>query len=179
MDAVNAPHGGAPQHQYYGQPLMPAAKPPPRQRPHEVVVAVYLWIASLVIGLIVLATSFGSLGPQGRDELDAQLASNPELASMNPDTIVLDASIAVVVVSLVVVALRVFLLIKLAAGRRWARSILTVLGALSVLGAVVSVRSAGALDAALSVVNALLIAAAVVYMFSAGATKFFSPAPRG
>jgi len=179
MGAVNGPHGGAPPPPYYGQPPMPAAKPSPRQRPHEVTVAVYLWVASVVVGLIVLVTSAGSLGPQVRDELNAQLASNPELASMNPDTIVRIAGVAVVVVSLFGVALRVFLLVKLAAGRRWARSILTVLGVFSVLGAVVSVRSAGAVDAALSVVNALLIAAAVVYLFSDGANKFFAPSPPG
>lgn len=141
--------------------------------------AVYLWIASLVVGAVGIVTSFGSIGPQVRAELNAQLATNPDLGSVDPETLVRVATYAVVVVSVLGIALRIFLLVKLAAGRRWARTVLTVLGALSVVAAVVGVRSSSPIDAALSVVNALLIAAAIVYMFSDGAKSFFAPAARG
>ncbi|MGZ4543469.1 MAG: hypothetical protein ACXVXI_10175, partial [Mycobacteriaceae bacterium] len=128
--------------------------------------AVDLWIASMVVGLIALLASFSSIGPLVRQELDSQLASNPDLASVDRETIIRIASYAVVAVNLLGVALRVFLVVKLAAGRRWARTILTVLGALSVAGAVLNVRSGTAVDAAVSVLQALLVAAAIVYMFS-------------
>jgi hypothetical protein len=141
-------------------------------------VAVDLWIASIVVGLIALLASFSSIGPLVRQELDSQLASNPDLASVDRETIIRIASYAVVAVNLLGVALRVFLVVKLAAGRRWARTILTVLGALSVAGAVLNVRSGTAVDAAVSVLEALLVAAAIVYMFSEGAKAYFSPTPR-
>ncbi|MGZ4531514.1 MAG: hypothetical protein ACXVXP_04105 [Mycobacteriaceae bacterium] len=140
--------------------------------------AVDLWIASMVVGLIALLASFSSIGPLVRQELDSQLASNPDLASVDRETIIRIASYAVVAVNLLGVALRVFLVVKLAAGRRWARTILTVLGALSVAGAVLNVRSGTAVDAAVSVLQALLVAAAIVYMFSEGAKAYFSPTPR-
>ncbi|MGZ4553801.1 MAG: hypothetical protein ACXVGN_09450 [Mycobacteriaceae bacterium] len=140
--------------------------------------AVDLWIASIVVGLIALLASFSSIGPLVRQELDSQLASNPDLASVDRETIIRIASYAVVAVNLLGVALRVFLVVKLAAGRRWARTILTVLGALSVAGAVLNVRSGTAVDAAVSVLQALLVAAAIVYMFSEGAKAYFSPTPR-
>jgi hypothetical protein len=141
-------------------------------------VAVDLWIASIVVGLIALLASFSSIGPLVRQELDAQLASNPDLASVDRETIIRIASYAVVAVNLLGVALRVFLVVKVAAGRRWARTILTVLGVLSVVGAVLNVRSGTAVDAAVSVLQALLVAAAIVYMFSEGAKTYFSPTPR-
>jgi hypothetical protein len=128
--------------------------------------------------LIALFASFSSIGPLVRQELDSQLASNPDLASVDRETIIRIASYAVVAVNLLGVALRVFLVVKLAAGRRWARTILTVLGALSVAGAVLNVRSGTAVDAAVSVLQALLVAAAIVYMFSEGAKAYFSPTPR-
>lgn len=140
--------------------------------------AVDLWIASMVVGLIALLASFSSIGPLVRQELDAQLASNPDLASVDRETIVRIASYAVVAVNLLGVALRVFLVVKLAAGRRWARTILTVLGVISVVGAVLNVRSGTAVDAAVGVLEALLVAAAIVYMFSEGAKAYFSPIPR-
>ncbi|MGZ4558435.1 MAG: hypothetical protein ACXVGB_07415, partial [Mycobacteriaceae bacterium] len=124
-----------------------------------------------------LLASFSSIGPLVRQELDSQLASNPDLASVDRETIIRIASYAVVAVNLLGVALRVFLVVKLAAGRRWARTILTVLGALSVAGAVLNVRSGTAVDAAVSVLQALLVAAAIVYMFSEGAKAYFSPTP--
>lgn len=155
-----------------------ASRPPGRERPHEVRVAVDLWIASMVVGLIALLASFSSIGPLVRQELDAQLASNPDLASIDRETIIRIASYAVVAVNLLGVALRVFLVVKLAAGRRWARTILTVLGVLSVVGAVLNVRSGTAVDAAVGVLQALLVAAAIVYMFSEGAKTYFSPTPR-
>ncbi|MGZ4558863.1 MAG: hypothetical protein ACXVGB_09425 [Mycobacteriaceae bacterium] len=139
--------------------------------------AVDLWIASLVVGLIALLASFSSIGPLVRQELDAQLASNPDLASIDRETIIRIASYAVVAINLFGVALRVFLVVKLAAGRRWARTLLTVLGALSVVGAILTVRSGTAVDAAVSVLQALLVAAAIVYMFSEGAKTYFLPTP--
>lgn len=159
-------------------PAPGASTPPGRERPHEVRVAVDLWIASMVVGLIALLASFSSIGPLVRQELDAQLASNPDLASVDRETIVRIASYAVVAVNLLGVALRVFLVVKLAAGRRWARTILTVLGVISVVGAVLNVRSGTAVDAAVGVLEALLVAAAIVYMFSEGAKAYFSPIPR-
>lgn len=159
-------------------PAPGASRPPGRERPHEVRVAVDLWIASMVVGLIALLASFSSIGPLVREELDAQLASNPDLASIDRETIIRIASYAVVAVNLLGVALRVFLVVKLAAGRRWARTILTVLGVLSVVGAVLNVRSGTAVDAAVGVLQALLVAAAIVYMFSEGAKTYFSPTPR-
>lgn len=155
-----------------------ASRPPGRERPHEVRVAVDLWIASMVVGLIALLASFSSIGPLVRQEFDAQLASNPDLASIDRETIIRIASYAVVAVNLLGVALRVFLVVKLAAGRRWARTILTVLGVLSVAGAVLNVRSGTAVDAAVGVLQALLVAAAIVYMFSEGAKAYFPPTPR-
>lgn len=139
--------------------------------------AVYLWIASVVVGVVGVVTSFGAVGPEIRQELTTQLANNPDLASLDSETVIRVAGYAVVAVTLLGVALRVFLVVKLAGGRRWARIILAVLGGLSIVGAVIGVRSPSVVDAALSVLEALLVAAAAVYMFSAGANPYFSPTP--
>lgn len=176
MGTVSGPREPWPPPYHGPQPPHPGAerKPAP-QRPHEVRVAVWLWVATLVVGLVGLIVSFGSIDTVAR----AQVAANPEVADViDPDTFVRILSYAVVVVSLLGVALRVFLIVKLAAGRRWARTVLTVLGGLSILGAVLNVRAVGGFEAGLSVLDALVVAAAIVYMFSEGTRGFFSPPPR-
>ena len=166
---MSAPRGGAPQ-SYLQPPAAPAGKPP-TPRPHEIMVAIYLWIASMVVDLVGSAIAFPSMHRELEDVLRTQWANTPELATVNTAVV---ATIALVVTVVLAVAIRAFLLIKLAGGRRWARTILAALGVFSVLGAVLYVRSAAPVDAALSVLDALLVASAVVYMFSEGAKAFFA-----
>lgn len=154
----------------------PLVESPPR--PHEVQLAMVLWIASVLVGAVTLVLSLSSVGSLVREELDAQVASNPELASLDRETIVRLASFTVVGASLLGLGLRLFLVVKLAAGRRWARTVLTVLGVLSVLGAVLDMRSASAAEAATAVVQSLLVASAIVCMFSEGAQPYFARVPR-
>lgn len=171
MGAVSAPHGGP-------APHYPLGPPPPRlphlQRPHEVQVAVYLWIMSLVLGLVSSVVTFPAMKQQFSDELHKQWASTPDLATADTGTL---ATLIIAVIIVLGLLIHGFFIVKLAGGRRWARIVLTVIGVLSVVGAVLGVRSAGPVDAALSVVDALLIAAAVVYMYSEGAKAYFTQRP--
>ncbi len=154
-------------------PLPPLNRPAKKSclpRPQEVKVAVYLWVTSLVVGLVSSGVSFPTMHRRLDDDLHKQLASTADLATLDTGLI---ATIALVVVLVLGVALRTFLIVMLAAGRRWARTVLTALGVFSVLGAVLGVRSAAPVEAILSVLDALLIAGAVVYMFSEGAKAYF------
>lgn len=147
-------------------------KKPHVARPPEVTVAVYLWIASLVVGLVGSGVSFSSMHGELDDALREEWANTSDLASLDTGLI---ATIALVSLVALGVAVRTFLIVKLAGGRRWARTILTALGAFSVVGAVLEVSSAAPVTALLSVLDALLIAAAIVYLFSDGAKPYYAP----
>ncbi|WP_127784059.1 hypothetical protein [Rhodococcus sp. X156] len=164
--------GGPPPGWQGGPPPGRAPRPPRPPLPHELRLAVYLWLASLVVGVIGVVVSFGTARTALREEVDAQLSGNPDLATVDPDLVVV---IAVVLQSVVWVALVLFLLWRLAVGSAWARVVLTVVAVLNVVSTAVSVSGAEPLDALLQVVNALLVACAVVCTYSEGAKQFLAP----
>jgi len=136
--------------------------------------ACWLWIASLVVGLVGTVVAFLTLGDAVRAQVRRQVEADPQLNAIDVETIVRIGSIVGAVVGLTIVALEVFFVLKMRAGRNWARITLTALGALSVAATVVGLGSATAFSAVFGLVQSALIVAAVVLMFTGAALDFFA-----
>ena len=178
------PHQGQPPYQgqpggYGAMPPMPGGGVTPEPpRPQEVLTAFWLWIASMVVSVIGNVVGFLTLGDRVRSQVRQQVGTDPNLSAANVDTIVRIGFIVGAVVALLFVALELFFVFKMRAGRNWARIVLTVLGGLSVLLTIVGLRSAAGLTAVIGLVGSALIVAAIVLMFTGGAREYFAPRPR-
>lgn len=119
--------------------------------PRVVVASFWIWIASAALGLLAFA-----LGLPG-------LLANPALSAPTGPGIVLSSMAGAVIGA----GLRVVLGLFLLRGANWARIVLTVIGAIVVLGAIASVVTGDVLGL-LSVV-AVVIAAVLMWLPSARA----------
>lgn len=146
--------------------------------PKEVVTAFQLWIASIVVSVIGIVYSFATLGDTVRDQVQGQVDADPSLDAGDLESLIRLGLVIGAVFALLFVALELFFIFKMRAGRNWARIVLTVLGVLSVLATVFSLSNASAVSAAFGLVQAALIVAAIVFMFTGGARAHFAPRPQ-
>lgn len=182
------PQGPAPQGPpgYPGQGGYPGAAPPPYgsdqygqygvppQRPKEVDLAFWLWVASIVVGVVGAVVAFSQLDALVQQALDAQgLGADPAVR----DAARAGAFIGVVVgsvIGLIVVGLELLFAFKMRAGRNWARITLTVIGAIGILLSLVGfAQPQPGATVITGVLGLLLTAAAIVAMFLPGAKPWF------
>ncbi|SHK13355.1 hypothetical protein SAMN05443637_1032 [Pseudonocardia thermophila] len=154
----------------------------PVERPADVETSFKLWIASVIVGLISSVIAFIQMPAM----IDAAIAAQPLPTGLSESDLRFGIQIGIVVgivVGLIFLALYLLFVFKMRAGRNWARIVLTVLGALSVLftlisfGSVIQQFSAGALGAVsaiLTIGQLLLIIAAIVFMWRPAAAAYFS-----
>ena len=180
-----APYGGQPpygQQQAYGyggMTPMPGGTPPPIvPRPSEVGTAFWLWIANIVVGIVSVAVTFLTLDSTVTAQVRDQLATDPQLSTVNAESFVRIALVVGAVFTLLFAGLKLFFLFKMRSGRNWARVTLTVFGGLSILLTVVSLGQASGIEAGFGLVGAILIVAAIVFMFTGGARDYFASRPK-
>ncbi len=112
-----------------------AGLPPAPVRPITVTIAFWIWMLGILaslVGLIIVLTS--SIWEQA---IAAGRLSTGSTGAINVDasSLVTTVKIIAVVVFVIIAGLYLFFAIKMYTGRNWARIVLTVLGALSVLSA--------------------------------------------
>lgn len=150
-----------------------APGPPAPSVPEELRTACRLWLVSIVVGVVgsvlSLLTTPGSLS----DDLAAQLGPEAGLSAAQVDGVVQVALVLAAVLALAVVALEVWLVFRMRAGRRWARTILLVLGTFSLVSALVALPGADLAPAAVTLLQAGLLVAAIVYLFTDTARAHF------
>ncbi len=145
-------HGPVPSGQMPYPPQRTPDWPPTRlARPREVQTAFTLWIASIIVGLLAGTLSF--------------VLTNPLAASR----------IIGAVFGVLFLAFEVFFVVKMRAGRNWARIVLTVLAGLDVLMTLLGIliqRSVGVTQV-LGVLPLVLIVAATMFMYRGTANPYF------
>ncbi len=180
------PQGAAPQGPpgYPGQGGYPGTEPPeygsnqygsaPPQRPKEVDNSFWLWIGSIVVSLLGAILTFSQFDGIRQQAIDEALRDNPTLDRQFFES-TFDAILVVgLVFGLFLVALQLFFIFKMRAGRNWARIVLTVLGAISVLTGLFGLgQPQPALSLVTSVLSMLLIVGAIVMMYVKGADPWF------
>ena len=174
--------GGA----YPGMPMFPGAPPlvgtpgPVATRPTSVSIAFWLWILQVLVGVLSVILLFTS-NEFARALQDADVALN--------DTVARDAlnvvRVVAVIFGLIFAGLFLLFAFRMRAGRNWARVVLTVLGALSLISNLssaggtttindvrVTIRPASVV--AVGWVSAVVAIIAIVLMFVGGANQYFT-----
>ena len=165
----------------------PGAAPPPygsdpygqygpalSQRPKEVDTSFWLWIGSMVVSLLGAILTFSQFDGIRQQAIDEALRADPTFDRQFFESTFDAVLIAGLVFGLLLVALELFFILKMRAGRNWARIVLTVLGAISVLGALfVLGQPQPAATLVTSVLSLLLVVGAIVMMYHKGANPWF------
>lgn len=147
-----------------------------------VTAAFWVWIASAVvsmIGLIVTLTSpiWGQAIAAGARQ------SGTDLQGINVQGLVNGLKIFIVVIALIFIAVYLLFAIKMYGGRNWARIVLTVFGALTLLSAFTPTSRTVTVNSEVynvnsgqwaSVLTGILALAGIVLMFLAASNKFFA-----
>ncbi|MDM7990768.1 hypothetical protein [Arthrobacter sp. zg-Y877] len=148
-----------------GQPANPPAAP---QRPAAVERGFWLLIASAVASLLGLLLALPELTS---DETRSELARQSGLSAAEVDTAVTIGLVTAITIGLVSVAVSVLFAIFARKGHNWARIVITVFAALSLLTLIGIDGSAAGI---LSLISVLLTVAAVVLFFTKPASAFFA-----
>lgn len=166
--------GAAPQPYWSDQYGQYGSVPP--QRPKEVDISFWLWIGYIMVSLLGAILTFSQFGDVRQQAIDNALRADP---TIDPEFLesTFDAFLVFgLVFGLVLVALVLFFIFKMRAGRNWARIVLTVIGAIIVLGGLFSLtlgRAEPALSLVTSVLSTLLVIGAIVMMYVKGAGRWF------
>lgn len=148
----------------------------PGVRPKSVDTAVMLWVAgaviSIVAGIVVLVFGGDQFAEAARRSL--QTAGTP-FTEDDVRSRIAAAKLLSAVISFAFFALTMLFVLMMRAGRNWARVVLTVLGALSIVSLLLSFSQAGGLDLTLGLVQAVLAGAAIYFMFQPDARPYFAP----
>jgi len=164
-------------------PRLPAAsvRPPrPGLPPREVRNAFTLWIVSVIVGLVAGTLSLVVANPfaASRQRMHANATSGLSPAQL--DTILNVGLIIGAVFGVVFLALEVFFVVKMRAGRNWARIVLTVWFGIGVAGTLLSFAFqflAPAMPITLvgGVLSVVLLGFAVRLMYRPAANVYFTP----
>lgn len=168
----------------YGSPALggPAAAPP--AEPKEVTTSFWLWIASIVLGVIGAIVAFVNVG-QITSEV-AAASGGADVDSSAVTTAITAALVAGAVFAIVIVALQLLFAIFMRKGRNWARIVLTIFGAIGVVSALAglaggtsttingqTIQTSGPVSIILSLVQAVIIVVAIVMFFRPPANAYF------
>lgn len=160
------------QHQYFQMAPMPGEPQlAPRPMPREVRTSFWLWVATIVLGVVGAVVMLVTLDDNAGRELRGVGMSDGDAAMFTRVAAVASASF-----TLLWAGLKVFFVLMMRAGRSWSRIVLTVYGPLSVLfsiGALVA-DDRTAVRSSISAAGILLTVAAVVLMYLGAAGSWFS-----
>ncbi len=160
------------------------ALPPEPVRPQTVTFAFWCWLATAVVSIIGLVLTLTS--PIW--DLAVQAGTRQQgvnLQGVSVEGVVTTAKIFVAVVALVFVGVYLLFAFKMNAGRNWARIVLTVFGALTLLSAFTPTSRTVTVNSQVfnvdsgawaGYVTAALAVAGIVLMFLAPSNKFFTEA---
>ncbi|QTE28283.1 hypothetical protein [Pengzhenrongella sicca] len=153
---------------YTGDAVSPRLAPPA-----DVLLSVKLWFASILVGLVGGILVF-ALSDQTQAIADLRASNASGLTEDQIESAVTLGITIALVLAVVMLALQVFFVFKMRAGRNWARIVLAILGGLSILSSLTSLASAMTVGSAINFVSLLLLIAAMVFMFRPTANAYFS-----
>ena len=151
--------------QYRDQPVAAA----PVGRPSSVTRAVqlmYVGAALIAVGLVIAWTTKSQL----RDQIEA---TSPTLTPDQVESAVTVSLVTGIVVGVIAVGLWLWMAAANGAGRSWARVVATVLGALGVLSAILSLTTGTGITIALQLVTLVLAVAILVLLWRPASSAYF------
>ena len=160
--------------------------PPQPATPNTVTYAFWCWIAATVVSLISLGLTLVS--PIWDEAAQAARRAGTNLDNVDVAAVITTLKVVTVVVAVVFVAVYLLFAFKMKAGRNWARIVLTVFGALTVLSAFTAsssrtvVVNGQSFDASGGLwapyLTGALAAAGIVLMFLAPSNAYFAESKR-
>jgi len=151
--------------QYQPQPSAVA----PVARPSSVTRAVQLMYVGAALSLIGIVVAWAT-----KSQLRDQVAkASPSLTPDQVDTALTVSLVIATVVGLVAVGLWLWMAAANGAGKSWARVLSTVLGGLSVVSTLVTLRSATGITIALQLVSLVLAVAILVLLWRPASSEYF------
>lgn len=154
----------------------PAGQAPLRGiRPKEVEISFWLWITSVVLGVIGAVVTYPQIQQLQAEAIDQALAQDPALDRSSVESITAAALIGGIVIGLLFVVAQLVFVFLMRGGRNWARIVLAVLGGLSVLLGLIGLAGAAGSTGASSLLQLLLLVGAIVTMFLPAANAWFRP----
>lgn len=154
---------------------MTTPRPQAETRPKEVEISFWLWIGTIVLGLIgslPILIQFDELRAQA---INQALAQDPTLDRSAIESITTGALVVGAVIGLLLVIAQIIFVFLMRGGRNWARIVLAVLGGLAVLAALIGVAGTTGAMGAGSLLQLLLQVGAIVTMFLPAANAWFRP----
>ncbi len=154
---------------------MTTPRPQAEIRPKEVEISFWLWISTIVLGLVGSVPIFFQFDQLRAQAINQALANEPTLDRSTIESVTTGALVAGAVIGLLLVVAQLLFVFLMRGGRNWARIVLAVLGGLVVLfGLIGFVGTTGAMGAG-SLLQLLLLIGAIVAMFLPAANAWFRP----
>ncbi|HET9256033.1 MAG TPA: hypothetical protein VFO16_12640 [Pseudonocardiaceae bacterium] len=148
-------------------------------RPGEVGVSFWLWISAVVLGALGFVVSSLQVREIRDQAIQQMLSQRPE---MDPATFERIMTIVIGVfflIRLLFLVLETVFAFLMRGGRDWARIVLTVFGAMTIAGELISLPSTRGLELVLGLIQLALVIGAIVYMYLPAANTWFQPRPAG
>lgn len=140
--------------------------------PADVETSYKLWLVSIAIGIIggiigfVLADRTKGINTLMNDP-------NNALTRDQANTAITVGLVVGLVIGLILLALELFFMYKMRAGRNWARIVLTVLGVLSVLSGLFGLSQGFSAGSVLTLISLVVVIAAIAFMYKPAASAYF------
>jgi hypothetical protein len=156
----------------------PLGRPAPTP-PSTVKGAFLVYVLAAALSVVTLALTLTS---DAWNQAIAAAGDSVDTSGMSEQSLINTAKTVVIVISVVFILLYLFFAMKMRAGRNWARIVLTVLSALSILSAVRSSASVTVNGQAFAVggsqligwVGAILAVVAIVLMYMGASNAYFT-----
>ncbi|MDQ4021925.1 MAG: hypothetical protein M3257_09970 [Actinomycetota bacterium] len=154
---------------------MTTPRPQAETPPKEVEISFWLWISTIVLGLVGSVPIFFQFDQLRAQAINQALANDPTLDRSTIESVTTGALVAGAVIGLLLVVAQLLFVFLMRGGRNWARIVLAVLGGLVVLfGLIGFAGTTGAMGAG-SLLQLLLLIGAIVTMFLPAANAWFQP----
>lgn len=144
-------------------------------RPRAVEISFWLWIVNLTLGAIGSVVALAQIDRVRTEAINKAIAENPTMDRSTISSVATGVLIGSVAVGLFFIAVGLLLVLLMRGGRNWARIVLAVLGALSVLFGLIGLANNTGPMLAAAVVQLLLVVGAIATMFMPAATAWFCP----
>ncbi|MGH3835811.1 MAG: hypothetical protein ACRDSF_08915 [Pseudonocardiaceae bacterium] len=149
----------------------PAGPAPLRgTRPKEVEISFWLWIATVVLGVLGVVVMYIQIDLLRAELVNSLLAQDSTVDRSTVERFATVGSVVAIVIGLVLVGAQLFLVFLMRGGRNWARIVLAVLG-----GVVVLFGLLGLAASVSGLLQLLLLVGAIVTMFLPAANAWFRP----
>ena len=154
-------------------PTGPGGPLPRLAPPAEVLTSVKLWFASIIVGLVggILVFALTDQSASVRKAMETNPSALTESQLRTAETVGLLVGLVLV---LIVLGLEVLFVLKMKAGRNWARIVLAVLGGLSALSSLSGLARGLGAGTVINFISMLLLIAAIVFMFRPATKPYFS-----